>query len=161
MLGDAPTVVNRRKDDILGCNMTFWRRGFATALAVVFLSAGCYQNVPRYIVTPAKGQTDQQMNNDEFDCNLQAQKQTGYNPDKALTEGAIAGLLIGGAAGAGLGAAAGAASGIVGTGASIGAIAGGGLGATLAGPYLYDKNLNETQRAYYACLETRGYTMTR
>jgi len=131
------------------------------ALAVVFLSAGCYQNVPRYIVTPAKGQTDQQMNNDEFDCNLQAQKQTGYNPDKALTEGAIAGLLIGGAAGAGLGAAAGAASGIVGTGASIGAIAGGGLGATLAGPYLYDKNLNETQRAYYACLETRGYTMTR
>src|SRR5215469_10864751 len=133
MLGDAPTVVNRRKDDILGCNMTFWRRGFATALAVVFLSAGCYQNVPRYIVTP----------------------------DKALTEGAIAGLLIGGAAGAGLGAAAGAASGIVGTGASIGAIAGGGLGATLVGPYLQDKNLNETQRAYYACLETRGYTMTR
>jgi outer membrane lipoprotein SlyB len=117
--------------------------------------------VPRYIVTPAKGQTDQQMNNDEFDCNLQAQKQTGYNPDKTLTEGAIAGLLIGGAAGAGLGAAAGAASGIVGTGASIGAIAGGGAGATLVGPYLNDKKLNETQRAYYACLETRGYTLTR
>ena len=50
--------------------------------------------------------------------------------------------------------------GIVGTGASVGAIAGGGLGATLAGPYLNDKDLNQTQRAYYACLETRGYTLT-
>ena len=84
------------------------------------IAAGC-SNVPRYVVSPAQGQSDQQMNNDQFDCNLQAQKQTGYNPDKALTEGAIAGLLIGGAAGAGLGAAAGVAGGIVGTGASVGA----------------------------------------
>lgn len=161
MLGEALTAVNMEKDDILGCGMTVSLRGAAPALAVLLLAAGCIQNVPRYIVTPAKGQSDQQMNNDQFDCNLQAQKQTGYNPDKALTEGAIAGLLIGGAAGAGLGAAAGAASGIVGTGASIGAIAGGGTGAQLVGPYLHDKNLNETQRAYYACLETRGYTLTR
>jgi hypothetical protein len=160
MLGDGLTVVNRRKDGILGCYMTFLLRGLVATLAVWLLAAGCIRNVPRYIVTPAKGQTDQQMNNDQFDCNLQAQKQTGYNPDKSLTEGAIAGLLIGGAAGAGLGAAAGAASGIVGTGASIGAIAGGGTGAQLGGPYLHDKNLNETQRAYYACLETRGYTLT-
>jgi len=141
--------------------MTFSLRGVTPALAVLLLAAGCIQNVPRYIVTPAKGQSDQQMNNDQFDCNLQAQKQTGYNPDKSLTEGAIAGLLIGGAAGAGLGAAAGAASGIVGTGASVGAIAGGATGAQLVGPYLQDKSLNETQRAYYACLETRGYTLTR
>jgi hypothetical protein len=141
--------------------MPFGTRGLAACLAVLLTAAGCIHNVPRYIVTPAKGQTDQQMNNDEFDCNLQAQKQTGYNPDKALTEGAIAGLLVGGALGAGLGAAAGSASGIVGTGASVGAIGGGGLGATLGGPYLYDKNLNETQRAYYACLDARGYTLTK
>jgi uncharacterized protein YcfJ len=128
---------------------------------VLLAAAGCIHYVPRYFVTPAKGQTDQQTDNDQFDCNLQAQKQTGYNPDKALTEGAIAGLLVGGALGAGLGAAAGSASGIVGTGASVGAIAGGGTGAQLAGPYLHDKNLNETQRAYYACLEARGYTLTK
>ena len=36
-----------------------------------------------------------------------------------------------------------------------------GLGATVAGPYMYDKDLNKTQRAYYACLETRGYTLTK
>jgi hypothetical protein len=141
--------------------MRLGTRGLAACFIVLLVAAGCIHNVPRYIVTPAKGQTDQQMNNDQFDCNLQAQKQTGYNPDKALTDGAIAGLLVGGALGAGLGAAAGSASGIVGTGASIGAIAGGGTGAQLGGAYLYDKNLNETQRAYYACLDARGYTLTK
>jgi hypothetical protein len=35
------------------------------------------------------------------------------------------------------------------------------VGATLGGPYLYDKNLNNTQRAYYACLEARGYNLTK
>ena len=161
MLGDAPALVNLPKDGILGAEMTLRVRGLTVCLAVLLVAAGCIQNVPRYIVTPAKGQSEQQMNNDQFDCNLQAQKQTGYNPDKSLTEGAITGLLVGGALGAGLGAAAGSASGIVGTGASIGAIGGGGLGATLGGPYLYDKNLNDTQRAYYACLDARGYTLTK
>jgi hypothetical protein len=161
MLGDAPAVVNLTNDGILGGDMTLRVRGLTACLAVLFAVAGCIHNVPRYIVTPAKGQSDQQMNNDQFDCNVQAQKQTGYNPDKSLTEGALVGLLVGGAAGAGLGAAAGSFSGIVGTGASVGAIAGGGLGATLGGAYLYDKNLNITQRAYYACLEARGYNLTK
>jgi hypothetical protein len=116
-------------------------------------AAGCINNVPRYIVAPAKGQTDQQMNNDQFDCNLQAQKQTGYNPDKSLTTGALVGLV----AGAGVGAAAGAIGGAV----DAATIAGAGIGATMGGSYLYDKNLNETQRAYYACLEARGYTLTK
>jgi len=161
MLGDALTLVNIRNNGILRSSMTLRIRGLTACLTVLLVTGGCIQNVPRYTVTPAKGQSPQQMDNDQFDCNLQAQKQVGYNPDKELTEGAITGLLVGGALGAGLGAAAGSASGIVGTGASVGAIAGGGTGAQIAGPYFYDKNLNETQRAYYACLETRGYTMTR
>lgn len=136
-------------------------RCLAGCLAALLLVAGCAGQVPRYVVSPAKDQTPQQMDNDKFDCNLQAQKQTGYNPDTALTEGAMVGLLVGGAAGAGLGAAAGVAGGIVGTGASVGAVTGGVVGATLGGPYLYDKDLNQTQRAYYACLETRGYTLTK
>jgi len=136
-------------------------RSLAGCLAALLLIAGCAAQVPRYVISPAKGQTSQQMDNDKFDCNLQAQKQTDYNPDKALTEGALVGLLVGGAAGAGLGAAAGAVSGIAGTGAAVGAVTGGTIGATLGGSYLYDKDLNQTQRAYYACLETRGYTLTR
>jgi phage tail tape-measure protein len=161
MLGEGRALVNPPNDGILGAAMTSRMRCLSGCLAVLFLVAGCGAQVPRYVVSPAKGQTFQQMGNDKFDCNLQAQKQTGYNPDKALTEGAMVGLLVGGAAGAGLGAAAGAAGGIVGTGASVGAIAGGGIGATLGGSYLYDKDLNQTQRAYYACLETRGYTLTK
>ena len=39
------------------------------------------------------------------------------------------------------------------------AIAGGGTGAMLGGPYLYEKGLNDTQRAFYACLAGRGYTV--
>lgn len=160
MLGDALALVNPPNDGILIRAMTFRTRGLSACLAVLLAAAGCSGSVPRYAVSPAKGQTDQHMNNDQFDCNLQAQKQTGYNPDKSLTEGALVGLLVGGAAGAGLGAAAGVAGGIVGTGASVGAIAGGSVGATLGGSYLYDKNLTETQRAYYACLEARGYHLT-
>jgi len=136
-------------------------RCLAGCLAALLLVAGCAGQVPGYVVSPAKDQPPQQMDNDKFDCNLQAQKQTGYNPDQALTEGVVAGLLVGGAVGAGLGAAAGVAGGIVGTGASVGAVTGGLIGATLGGPYLYDKDLNQTQRAYYACLETRGYTITK
>jgi phage tail tape-measure protein len=161
MLGEGRRLVNPSNDGILGGAMLSRIRCLAGCLAVLFLVAGCGAQVPRYAISPAKGQTSQQMDSDKFDCNLQAQKQTDYNPDKALTEGALVGLLVGGAAGAGLGAAAGAAGGIVGTGASVGAIAGGGVGATLGGSYLYDKDLNQTQRAYCACLETRGYTLTK
>jgi hypothetical protein len=32
---------------------------------------------------------------------------------------------------------------------------------TAGGAYLDDRHLNQTQRAYYACLETRGYTLTK
>lgn len=141
--------------------MTSRMRCLSGCLAVSCLVAGCASQVPTYVVSPARGQTSQQMDNDKFDCNLQAQKQTDYDPDKALTEGALVGLLGGGAAGAGLGAAAGAAGGIVGTGASVGPIVGGGIGATLGGSYFYDEDLNHTQRAYYACLETRGCTLTK
>jgi hypothetical protein len=161
MLGEGRALVNPPNDGILGGAMPSRMRCLAGCLAALLPVAGCAGQVSRSVVSPAKGQTSQQMDNDRFDCNLQAQKQTGYNPDKALTEGAMVGLLVGGAAGAGLGAAAGAAGGIVGTGASVGAIAGGGIGATLGGSYLYDKDLNQTQRAYYACLETRGYTFTK
>jgi hypothetical protein len=161
MLGEGRALVNPPTNGILGGAMPSRMRCLAWCLVALLPVAGCAGQVPRYVVSPAKGQTSERTDNDKFDCNLQAQKQTGYNPDKTLTEGAMVGLLVGGAAGAGLGAAAGATGGIVGTGASVGAIAGGGTGATLGGSYLYDKDLNQTQRAYYACLETRGYTLAK
>jgi len=132
--------------------MTMRTRGLAGSLAVLILAAGC-SRVPRYIVSPAKDQTPQQMDNDKFDCNLQAQKQTDYNPDKSLTNGALVGMVVGAGAGAAIGAAAG--------GVVAGTIAGAAIGGTAGGSYLYDRHLTQTQRAYYACLETRGYTLTK
>ena len=128
-------------------------RGLSTCPVVLVLVAGCAGQVPTYVVSPTKGQTSQQMDNDTFDCNLRAQKQTGYNPDKALTQGVLVGLVVGAGAGAAVGAAAGA--------VDAATIAGADLGATLGGSYLYDKDLNQTRRAYYACLETRGYTLAK
>jgi len=133
--------------------MTSRMRCLSRCLAVLFLVAGCAGQVPRYVVSPAKGQTSQQMDNDKFDCNLQAQKQTNYNPDKSLADGALIGMVVGAGAGAAIGAAAG--------GVVVGTITGTTLGATVGGGYLYDKDLNQTQRAYYACLEARGYTLTK
>ncbi len=132
--------------------MTMRTRGLAGSLAVLILAAGC-SRVPKYIVSPAKDQTPQQMDSDKFDCNLQAQKQTDYNPDKSLTNGALVGMVVGAGAGAAIGAAAG--------GVVAGTITGTAIGATAGGSYLYDTHLNQTQRAYYACLETRGYTLTK
>jgi hypothetical protein len=161
MLGEGPTLVNPWNDGILGSAMSSRLRGLSAFLMVLLPVAGCATQVPTYMVSPAKGQTPQQMDDDKFACNLQAQQQTGYDPDKALTEGAVVGVLVGGGVGAALGAAAGAGAGIAATGAEVGAVTGGLLGGTLGGPYLYDKNLNQTQRAYYACLEARDYTLTK
>ena len=153
MLGEGRALVNPPNDGILGSAMVSRVGGLSACLVVGSLVAGCSAQVRTYVASPAKGQTSQEMDNDKFDCNLQAQKQTGYNPDKALTEGALVGLV----AGAGLGAAVGAAAGAVDAATIVGA----GLGATIGGSYLHDKDLTQTQRAYYACLETRGYTLTK
>jgi phage tail tape-measure protein len=141
-----------RRDGILNSAMRMLPRSLTGCLAVLILAAGCSRVSP-YIVSPAKDQTPQQMDTDKFDCNLQAQKQTDYNPDKSLTEGALIGMVAGAGAGAAIGAAAG--------GVVVGTITGAGVGATVGGPYLYDRNVSQTQRAYYACLETRGYTLTK
>jgi hypothetical protein len=128
----------------------------AALTALLLLVSACAQ-VPRHQVLPGQGQTSETLDRDRYECGLQAQKQTNYDPSGSLTTGALTGLLVGGALGAGLGAAAGISGGVVGTGASVGAIFGGTTGATLGGSYLHDKNLNDTQRAFYSCLAGRGY----
>lgn len=127
------------------------------ALTVMILLVSACSQVPRYQVLPGQGQSSETLDRDRYECGLQAQKQTNFDPAGAMTTGALTGLVVGGALGAGLGAAAGISGGVVGTGASVGAIAGGGTGAMLGGSYLHEKGLNETQRAFYSCLAGRGY----
>jgi len=144
-----------------------------TAVAFAAVLSGCASSSnpqPSVFAYPAKGQTPEQQARDSSECQTWAKQQSGWDPTTDTAKGVGIGAAVGALGGAALGAAVGAAAGSPGTGAAIGAAAGGvvvgtitgtGLGATVGGPYLYDKNLNQTQRAYYACLEARGYTLTK
>jgi hypothetical protein len=139
------------------------------------------------IIYPAKGQSEDQMEKDKFECYSWAKKETGFDPmeiptatapppkKEAQKGGAGRGAVVGGATGAVVG-------GIVsgGKGAAKGAVIGGGSGALLGGMRREKQRNQEEQtrqqwereqgnaymqkrttynRAYGACLEGRGYTV--
>lgn len=128
-------------------------------------------------IYPAKGQSQDQEEQDKFQCYQFGKKQTGFDPMKAPTAtsqepesqgGAGRGILRG----ALLGVAIGAATGNAGRGAAIGA-AGGGLIGGMRRRHSreqqqqwaddqtaqYAGNRDNYNRAYSACLEGRGYTV--
>ncbi len=130
------------------------------------------------IIYPAKGQSNEQMEKDKYECYSWAKQQTGFDPMQAQqapppTGGGSGGQVIKGAAvGAAGGAAIGAIAGNAGKGAAIGAVSG-----TMIGGIR--KNANQKKqaeaqqqqaaavaagrsaysRAFGACLEGRGYTV--
>jgi hypothetical protein len=128
-------------------------------------------------VYPAKGQSQEQQNEDKGACMGFAKQQTGFDPMATPTatsapppsEGGAGKGLVGGAL---LGTAIGAIAGDTGKGAAIGAVSGG-----LFGGMRKENSRNEQQqwanqqasqyaagrdnynRAYSACLQGRGYTV--
>jgi len=137
------------------------------------------------IIFPAKGQSDEQMDKDKYDCYNWAKKETGFDPMLVPTasapppkqketkasagRGAVGGALLG----AGLGKV---------TGGSVkkGAVAGGVGGAVVGGSRKagtaeenkkanqqwaneqgaeYSQKRSKYNRAYSACLEGKGYTV--
>ena len=136
------------------------------------------------VIYPARGQSNEQMQKDKFECFSWAKDQTGFDPtappqvttmapeSRSVTRGTARGGLKGGAIGAGLGAL----TGNAGTGATLGALKGGTLG-RLRSRSQNDRNrqaqaqaeqrqlaqhaqgLDAYNRAYSACLEGRGYTV--
>jgi hypothetical protein len=135
-------------------------------------------------IYPVKGQSNEQMERDKFECYAWSKKQTGFDPMKVPTateappaqeakKGGVAkGAVRGGLVGVGVGAIAGDA----GKGAAAGALAGGLIG----GMRRQDQKRQQAQaeqqwaeeqsaqyaqrrssynRAYAACLEGRGYTV--
>lgn len=109
------------------------------------------------IVYPAKGQSQDQMSRDRYECSNWANQQASANQsnkDSAVREG-----LRGGARGAAIGAAIGAIAGDAGKGAAIGATG----GALKRGINTRDSNKNAASsnfnRAEAACLEARGYSV--
>ena len=128
-------------------------------------------------IFPNSGQSQDQQDQDEFQCIRIARDRTGFNPMATPTATTRApetrGGAVGGAArGALLGTAIGAATGNMGRGALIGASSGGLMGGmrradsnrqqdqwaqNQAANYRRDRN--NWNRAFTACMESRGYTI--
>jgi hypothetical protein len=136
------------------------------------------------IIFPAKGQSDDQMEQDKFACYTWAKKETGFDPMAPPTatapppqqEAPQGGVVRGAARGALVGVAAGAIAGDAGKGAAIGAASGGLIGGMRRNDQRrreannqqqweqqqaqqYSQKRNTYNRAYSACLEGKGYTV--
>ncbi|MFZ2170518.1 MAG: glycine zipper family protein [Methylococcaceae bacterium] len=126
------------------------------------------------MVYPAKGQSNEQLSKDRYECHMWAVQQSGFDPSNAQASQASpppqqrGGVLRGGARGAAAGAAIGAIAGDAGKGAAIGATAGG----IKRGFQQRDSNQNAQNqpaapspgqdtydRAIGACLSGRGYSV--
>lgn len=135
------------------------------------------------IVFPAKGQSQDQMEQDKFQCYNWAKKETGFDPMKVPTatsappqqQARRGGAVRGGAVGAGVGAIA-KSGGSRSKGAAKGAAIGGLVGGARTQSQMrrdeqarkqweqeqatqYAHSRNTYNRAYAACMEGRGYTV--
>ena len=135
------------------------------------------------IVFPAKGQSQDQMEQDKFQCYNWAKKETGFDPMKVPTatsappqqQARRGGAVRGAAVGAGVGAVA-KSGGSRSKGAAKGAAIGGVLGGARTQRQMrrdeqarqqweqeqaaqYSHSRNTYNRAYAACMEARGYTV--
>lgn len=152
-------------------------------LIVVTLGSGPVQ-AQDLIIYPNKGQNQQQLEKDKFECYSWAKQQTGFDPMKVpkatapppQQEAKQGGLLRGAARGATVGVVAGAIGGDAGKGAAIGAASGALIGGMRRRDQryrqeqaeqrwaqeqtaAYTQKRNKYNRAYGACLEGRGYTV--
>jgi hypothetical protein len=141
------------------------------------------------MIYPAKGQRNDQMEKDKFECYTWAKGQTGFDPmqmptatspppsqqKKSVGGSAVAGGVLGGAGGAVIGGIAGGSRGAR-RGAAIGGISGGAIGGMRSSSQnrqaeqqrkqweqqqanQYMQQRNAYNRAHAACLEGRGYTV--
>lgn len=120
--------------------------------------SGCASmSQPSVYAYPKKGQSAEQASRDQAECQAWAKQQTGFDPAADTAKGAGIGAVIGALGGAAAGAAIGAAVGAPGKGAAIGAAAGGIGGAATGGGVGYTKSKDGFDRAYAACMSSRGY----
>jgi outer membrane lipoprotein SlyB len=133
-------------------------------------------------VFPAKDQSSEQQNNDEFECYRWAAEQTGYdpmNPTKVeanqVDTGPDGSAVRGAARGAAVGLAIGAIAGDAGKGAAIGATSGaiaGRRGSRMHKAQQQDaenqkadsqnqKMIDDFNKAFSICLEAKGYTVSK
>jgi len=142
------------------------RANFIAMASVLALSLAAASWAAHPYVYPAKGQSAEQQEKDQYECHQWAVQQTGFDPSQPVEQSTPRYSALGGAArGAALGAVGGAIGGDAGKGAAIGAAVGG------LGSIMRDRRANQAQqqaysrdsagydRAYGACLKGRGYTV--
>jgi len=157
-------------------------KNLLTIITLSSLLAGIYTTsmANEVIVFPAKGQSNEQIEQDKFSCYGWAKGQSGFDPMAAPTTSSAppaqtkqsGGTVRGGLRGAALGAVIGDSS----KAAKRGAVAGGLIGGTRQASAnnasaqkteqwkqqeanKYANNRNTYNRAYSACLEGKGYTV--
>ena len=128
-------------------------------------------------VYPAKGQTKDQQEQDEFACYKWAKEQTGFDPTQPMQQASApppqGGAAKGAAKGAAIGAIGGAIGGDAGKGAAIGAGVGAAGGAARRrqaeqqqaaaqqkAKEAYNADVAGYKRAFSACMTARGYTVS-
>jgi hypothetical protein len=112
-----------------------WKQGIIlTIFGLAFFVTSIGNSLAQPMAFPAKGQTPEQQEQDQFSCYKWAAKETGVDPMNMQgtappkQESVAGGAVRGGAKGAALGAIGGAIGGNAGKGAKIGAAVGGGAG---------------------------------
>ena len=161
------------------------KKTIAAAVIIMLITLGSgFVLAQDLIIYPNKGQNQQQLEKDKYECYSWAKQQTGFDPmevPKATApppqQGAQQGGLVRGAArGATVGVAAGAIAGDAGKGAAIGAASGALIGGMRRRDQqrrqeqaqqqwaqeqtaAYTQKRNAYNRAFGACLEGRGYTV--
>ncbi len=145
------------------------------AVAMAWTPVAWAQQAP--MIYPSQGQSFEEQAQDEGECRMWAQQQTGFNPYQGAptyySSGSSGGQVVGGAArGAALGAIGGAIGGNAGRGAAIGA----GVGATAGlmrrnqsrraeeqarqqAAAQYNQQLANYNRAFGTCMQGRGYAV--
>ena len=150
-------------------------RVLMTLIAICFLVASA--QAQELFVFPNEDQSQDQQDKDEFQCHRLARDRTGFDPmqtptatrAKPETQG---GALRGAAGGALLGTAVGALTGDVRRGAAVGGVSGGLLGGMRRNDSqrqqdqwaeeqvaIYQRDRDAYNRAFTACMESRGYTV--
>lgn len=151
-------------------------RILSTFLMLMMLMATNLQAHELFIF-PMNGQSQDQQDMDEFQCQRFARERTGFDPMQTPTATSARpqsqGGIVGGAArGALLGTAVGAVAGDARRGAAIGATGGGVMGGMRRADSqaqqdswareqnaIYQRNRSDWNRAFTACMEGRGYTV--
>jgi hypothetical protein len=155
-------------------NKLYYKKFSIAAIALCFVTLVPALAHGDIMVYPAKGQSNEQLSKDRYECHIWAVQQSGFDPSNAQAYQASpqpqqkGEILRGGARGAAAGAAIGAIAGDAGKGAAIGATAG---GLKRGFQKLDSKKAAQSQaavpspaqdaynRAIGACLNGRGYSV--